>query len=589
MATLRYNDTSATAFAGSTGTSFTSASFDAGSGSNRALAVGLSYLWSGTAGTLTVTYGGVTLSAIAGTTFTDGDGVTSIIYGITATGGLPTGSNTLTVSGTQPFYLNVDLLAVTGADQTGGTTTFAHATGGTGNAGNPNVTVTSATGNLVFALGSAFPGTFSGVVSPGTLIGSAENVGITSAAQYANGAASVATSETLSSGNWSTAAVDIAAAASAAAVGLGGSAELFAPALGPDWRPRGFQPRLAFSAAPVSVTLTGVSATAAAGTPTVTGIGNVTLTGVNATAAAGTITISGKANFTLTGVSATTAVNVPTITAAANVTPTGVVGTTAVNIPTVTGFANVTLSGVNATGQAGDVTISVGGAINVTLTGVAATAAVGTPTITGFANVTLTGIAATAQIGTLTTSAAANASVTGVAATSAVNTPTVTGLANVTLSGVLATVAAGDITVSVPTAVSVNITGVSASASAGTVTTNLDAVAGVTFGGGASYSQREFDRIIRLDYEEWKRKHKKNKKLDKAVEEAIEVLEEVAVRGLLDDLAPAIELKETIEALPTEPKAIAAVIEDIREQTRVLERMLDEDEDDIMLMIWALD
>lgn len=255
MAVLRYNDTSATAFAGSTGTSFTSASFDAGSGSNRALAVGLSYLWGGTAGTLTVTYGGVTLSAIAGTTFTDADGVTSIIYGITATGGLPTGSNTLTVSGTQAFYLNVNLLAVTGADQTGGTTTFAHATGGTGNAGNPSVTVTSATGNLVFALGSGFPGTFSGVVSPGTLIGTTQNVGITSAAQYANGAATVATSETMSSGNWSTAAVDIVAAATASVTGLGGIAELFAPTLGPDWRPRGFQPRLAFSSTPISVTL----------------------------------------------------------------------------------------------------------------------------------------------------------------------------------------------------------------------------------------------------------------------------------------------------------------------------------------------
>lgn len=225
---------------------------------------------------------------------------------------------------------------------------------------------------------------------------------------------------------------------------------------------------------PITATLTGVAATAAVGTPTVTGIGNVTLSGVNATAAAGTLSITGFASVTLTGVLATAAVNVPTITAAANIFPTGVVATTAVNIPTVSGKANVTLSGVNATGTAGDVTVSVGGAISVTLTGVNATAAVGAPTITGFANVSITGIAATAQIGTLTTSAASNVSVTGVAATSAVNTPTVTGFANVTLSGVLATVAAGNITVSVPAAVSVTLNGVSASAQVGTLSTNFD-------------------------------------------------------------------------------------------------------------------
>lgn len=41
-------------------------------------------------------------------------------------------------------------------------------------------------------------------------------------------------------------------AAVATTAGVGGSAELFAPTLGPDWRPRGFQPRLAFSAATIA-------------------------------------------------------------------------------------------------------------------------------------------------------------------------------------------------------------------------------------------------------------------------------------------------------------------------------------------------
>lgn len=203
-----FNSTSETAFAGSSGATFTSASFNAGSGSGRALVVGLTYLWSSTAGVLTVTYGGATPTTITGATATDADNVVSLLYGITAAGGLPTGSNTLTVSGTQPFFLNISMLAVTNANQTGGTTTFSNGTGTTGNAGSPNVTVTSTTSSLVYVLGSGFPGTFSGVVSPGTGIG-AQNIGVTSQSQYATGVASASYSETLSSGNWSTAGVSI--------------------------------------------------------------------------------------------------------------------------------------------------------------------------------------------------------------------------------------------------------------------------------------------------------------------------------------------------------------------------------------------
>lgn len=226
--------------------------------------------------------------------------------------------------------------------------------------------------------------------------------------------------------------------------------------------------------AKANVTLTGVNATTAAGSVTITGVGNVTLTGVAGTAAVGTPTVTGLANVTLTGISASALVGALTTSAAANVTLTGVAATAQIGSLTVTGQANVTLTGVSATAVAGDISVSVGGAVNVNITGVAATTAVGTPTGTGLANVPVTGVAATAQVGTLTTSAAANTSITGVAATAAVSTPTVTGAANVTLVGVSASAAAGDITVAVPTAVSVTLVGVQATAFVGVLSTNLD-------------------------------------------------------------------------------------------------------------------
>lgn len=106
---------------------------------------------------------------------------------------------------------------------------------------------------------------------------------------------------------------------------------------------------------------------------------------------------------------------------------------------------------------------------------------------------------------------------------------------------------------------------------------------GGTLGRSFSYERHEIDKA----FEAWKRKHKKNKKLEGAVKKAIKVLEEVASKGLLADLAPAVELKEIIETLPAKP--LAAVISEIREQTRLLEQMMDEDEEEIMLMVLALD
>lgn len=189
---------------------FTTPSFTVGSGSNRAMVAGLMVFWSSTVGVLTVKWDAAgtnqTLTAITGATATSSDGAISILYGLVA----PTsGAKTLTVSATQPFFINVSILTVTGANQTGGTTTFTHGAGAI-NSDNPaRLTVTSATTNLVYALGSCFGQTFTGTVSPGTSIG-VTNGDVASESQYATGAATVATTETMGSNcNWSSAGVSI--------------------------------------------------------------------------------------------------------------------------------------------------------------------------------------------------------------------------------------------------------------------------------------------------------------------------------------------------------------------------------------------
>lgn len=226
MAVAYYNGTQSTAFSGSTGTNY-SFSFDNGSGSNPALLLGLSYLWSGTAGSFTVKSGSQAISTVTGATGTDADNVVTLLYGITGAQGLPAGVNTVSIVATQSVFLDVAALAVTGANQTGGTTTFANGAGGNGTVNPASKTITSATGDLVFVVASGFPTTFTGAVSPGTIIGSAQNVGLNSNAQYANGAASVAATLTMSgNGNWSIAGVDIVAAAGGGGAPVGGLIEV---------------------------------------------------------------------------------------------------------------------------------------------------------------------------------------------------------------------------------------------------------------------------------------------------------------------------------------------------------------------------
>jgi hypothetical protein len=202
-----FNGAASTAFSGNTGTTYT-VSFDSGSGTDRALVVAIIYLWSSTVGTVTVTYGGVSMTPITGATANNG-GTFTVLYGLTG-GTLPTGANNIVVTATQAFFLNVTSLAVTNANQTGGTTTFANGTGNTGSVTPSTLTVTSATNDMVFSQAGGFPTAFTGTLSPGVIVGTNQTTGLLSIAQRVAGSASVSTSFTMSTnGAWATAGVDI--------------------------------------------------------------------------------------------------------------------------------------------------------------------------------------------------------------------------------------------------------------------------------------------------------------------------------------------------------------------------------------------
>lgn len=104
-------------------------------------------------------------------------------------------------------------------------------------------------------------------------------------------------------------------------------------------------------------------------------------------------------------------------------------------------------------------------------------------------------------------------------------------------------------------------------------------------GGGQGYNRREVDRV----YDEWKQslRRVKPKKAKKTVEAAIEVLEEAKSEGLLTIFQPAIQLSTIVETIPMRPPVVL-----LSEMHRLMEAVRDaldeEDDDDVILMLWAL-
>ena len=190
----------------------------------------------------------------------------------------------------------------------------------------------------------------------------------------------------------------------------------------------------------VDVDVTGVEATGAVGTATVTTGSVVALTGVEATGAVGTVTVVTATNVDVdvTGVAATGAVGTTTVTTGSVVALTGVAATGAVGTVTITATTNVNIdvTGVEATGAVGTVTVIENTAT--TVTGVQTTTALGSVSIVTGAVVALTGVEATGAVGTATVELNTSISVTGVQATTALGSVTALSTVIVPITGLVA-------------------------------------------------------------------------------------------------------------------------------------------------------
>jgi hypothetical protein len=103
-----------------------------------------------------------------------------------------------------------------------------------------------------------------------------------------------------------------------------------------------------WSASADTFQLVGINVRAAAGDIT------VNVTGVSATGAAGTVAIAASADVPVTGVAGTGAAGTPAVDIGITIEPTGVSGAGAVGSPVVTASADVPITGVEATGAVGD-------------------------------------------------------------------------------------------------------------------------------------------------------------------------------------------------------------------------------------------
>ena len=101
----------------------------------------------------------------------------------------------------------------------------------------------------------------------------------------------------------------------------------------------------------------------------------------------------------VTGVAATSAVGSVTVTGPANVSVTGIAATGGVGAVTVDAAGQVDVTGLAATSAVGSVTVTQGTGVTVALTGSSATGRVGVASATGQIQVQITGLSATGEVG----------------------------------------------------------------------------------------------------------------------------------------------------------------------------------------------
>ena len=207
--------------------------------------------------------------------------------------------------------------------------------------------------------------------------------------------------------------------------------------------------------------LTGVSATASAGTLSATGAATAALTGVQAAMSAGALVGGAGALVSLLGVQATTGIGLVAAVGGATQILSGVAAAAGVGTLTPTAAAVVALTGVQAVPGVGTITTASGLIVN--LAGLPVAVSAGTVTATGGAAAALVGVSATGQVGTIGVSVAGGQSIalTGVSTAVSLGDLTVTGSAAVALTGVQSNVAAGDLSAIIQ--ITAALVGVSAS------------------------------------------------------------------------------------------------------------------------------
>lgn len=199
-------------------TSLDATNLTVGSGSNRVLLVYLAFATTTTLPTaVTVTWdnGGTNQAATLIVTADSAVGVGGAserlqLYGLVNP---IAGNKTLHVAWTNSVELFLESASFTGADQTGGATTFAHNNSASGTGTSASVTITSATGNIATAV-FATADTFSSLNNTTLYTDNAAGSFISAGANYAAGAASVALSGVVGTSNtWGVVGCEIVAAA----------------------------------------------------------------------------------------------------------------------------------------------------------------------------------------------------------------------------------------------------------------------------------------------------------------------------------------------------------------------------------------
>jgi hypothetical protein len=217
----------------------------------------------------------------------------------------------------------------------------------------------------------------------------------------------------------------------------------------------------------VDYTVTGQFATGQVGTVTVAAGQVVPVTGVFATGQVGTVTTAQNVDYTVAGQSATGAVGTPTVSTNVTLTTDSVFATGQVGAVTTAQNVDYTVTGQSATGQVGAVTTAQN--VDYTVTGQSATGAVGTPTVIIGQLVTTDSVFATGQVGAVTTAQNVDYTVTGQSATGALGAVTTAQNVDYTVTGVKATGAVG--TVTTLSSITELVTGQSATGQVGAVTT----------------------------------------------------------------------------------------------------------------------